>query len=190
MLGESEVREVLHRVTLKRFHEDANTLVLDELGVCENSARVDVSVLNGSLIGFEIKSESDSLKRLSRQAFFYNQVFHRMSLVVDFQHLEEAKDIVPDWWGLIGVRNSPEGILLEQCQEGCQNPDQDPHAVAQLLWRWELLEELEHRGIDKGVRSKRRRAMCARLAKHLQLKEVCSLVLRRLKARSGWRSDQ
>lgn len=63
-MRDRDVRQALHRKVLKEHHGDADTLVLDELGLRHGTCRVDIAVVNGYLHGYEIKSDSDTLERL------------------------------------------------------------------------------------------------------------------------------
>ncbi|WP_283807951.1 DUF2130 domain-containing protein [Bradyrhizobium macuxiense] len=56
-----DVRQALHRKVLKERHGDADTLVLDELGLRHGTCRVDIAVVNGYLHDYEIKSDADTL---------------------------------------------------------------------------------------------------------------------------------
>jgi hypothetical protein len=56
VVRDRDVREALHRKVLKEHHGDADTLVLDELGLRHGTCRVDIAVVNGYLHGYEIKS--------------------------------------------------------------------------------------------------------------------------------------
>jgi hypothetical protein len=62
-----DVRQALHRKVLKEHHGDANTLVVDELGLRHGTCRVDIAVVNGFIHGYEIKSDADTLERLPRR---------------------------------------------------------------------------------------------------------------------------
>jgi len=60
-----DVRRKL-RVEVERSHEcEFDTLIVEELGLCQGIARVDLAVVNGSVHRYEIKSESDTLTRLT-----------------------------------------------------------------------------------------------------------------------------
>ena len=59
----------------ERLHPwDSNTRIVEELGLCQGVARVDLAVVNGTIHGYEIKSERDTLTRLSGQAEIYNHI--------------------------------------------------------------------------------------------------------------------
>src|SRR5439155_10222560 len=94
ILRDRDVRQALHRKVLRDHHGDANTLVLDELGLRHGACRVDIAVVNGYLHGYEIKSDSDTLDRLPAQVAVYNLVLDRATLVVGERHLQKAQPLL------------------------------------------------------------------------------------------------
>jgi len=63
-LLDREIREYLHNTHLKHYKEDGISRVVDEMGLSSHTARIDIGVINGQLLGFEIKSDRDNLDRL------------------------------------------------------------------------------------------------------------------------------
>lgn len=146
VVRDRDVRQALHRKVLKEHHGDADTLVLDELGLRHGTCRVDIAVVNGYLHGYEIKSDSDTLERLPSQVATYGLVLDRATLVVGERHLDKARPFVPAWWGIKVVTAGPRGgISFETAQPFAQNPTIDPLALAELLWRPEVVEILQER---------------------------------------------
>jgi hypothetical protein len=156
------------RVALRQHLElehagDNSTRIVEELGLCEE-ARVDLAVINGSLSGFELKSERDTLARLPRQALTYSRVFDYVHLVVAENHLDRALGLIPEWWGVvIAEQLGCTALSLRSHRAATENPAIDPTAIVQLLWRDEALEILTRVGADSGVRSKPRELIWARL---------------------------
>lgn len=167
---------------------DATTFV-DELGLC-GEVRVDVAVVNGALSGYELKSARDTLRRLPTQVRIYSQVLDYASLVVADNHLDHARQLIPEWWGCIVAAWDGSGTKLTVVTQPQPNCGVDALSLAQLLWRDEALAELRRRGIDSGVRTKPRRAIWERLAAELELDDLRQAVRERLKARQGWRPDR
>src|SRR5690242_17854466 len=66
-LRDRDVRKALKSKLLREHIADPRTLVLDELGLRHGACRVDIAVVNGSMHGYEIKSDSDTLERLPSQ---------------------------------------------------------------------------------------------------------------------------
>lgn len=165
------------------------TRLIDELGLC-GAVRVDVAVVNGSLSGFELKSDRDTLRRLPTQVEYYSRVLDHASLVIGegLRSRHADGELVPEWWGVVVATQSEAGdVLLEEVRPPELNQAVDPEGLVQLLWRDEALDELSVRGLDPGVRNKPRAAVWARLASSVSIDELRALVRARLKAREGWR---
>ncbi|MCF8078617.1 MAG: sce7726 family protein [Desulfobacterales bacterium] len=185
-----DIRAALHREIIPPFVAETFSVVIDELGICQGDARIDIAVINGSLHGFEIKSERDSLERLPGQVDQYSRVFDTVTLAISASHIEKAKDMVPAWWGLIRVEGSKKKVNLSYEKHCQRNSDIDAYALAQLLWREEALQILTENGIDGGLRSKPRKQMWSKLSEALPLSELSRAVRKTLKFRKGWRSAE
>jgi hypothetical protein len=185
-----DVRQALRATELARHVNDPSTLVIDELGLQWGTVRVDIAVVNGSIHGYEIKSDVDTLDRLPGQAEVYSRVLDRVTLVAGIRHLDEASAIVPKWWGLCTASCDGAGVVaFRHVRRGKRNPGLDLEAVAALLWRDEALQILEERGLATGLRSKPRRELYRALVRGLTAFQLRSHVRAALKSRTGWRSD-
>ena len=180
-----DVRMAL-RAHLTTEHSKDDSLVLDELGLCEGRVRVDVVLVNGELAGYEIKSETDTLDRWPRQCRRYSQVLDRAWLVTTERKLRRAR--VPRWWGIIRIDQGEAGVALSIVRAADVNPNPDPFAIAQLLWHSEALAILERRGHLRGVKSKRREFAWRRLVDVLSLDELRDEVRAALKIRRHHRA--
>jgi hypothetical protein len=81
-MNDRRVRTAILRRLSARFSKDPNTLILEEFGIGNGSARVDIAVVNGRIHGFELKSDNDTLDRLPHQVSAFSSVFDRVTLVV------------------------------------------------------------------------------------------------------------
>lgn len=171
-----------------RFSGDHDTRIVEELGLCQGEARVDIAVINGALHGYEIKSERDTLERLPGQQTIYSSIFDTITIVVGPSHIQRVSAQVPGWWGIRVATTKSGNIALEEVRCAGQNPNPDPSAVVQLLWRDEAFSVLEERGLARGLRSKPRRALWEKLTAELPPSELGSIVRQRLKRRPGWRA--
>jgi hypothetical protein len=90
-----DVRTVLAAEVERRYKGDSETLIIHELSVCSGNARIDLAVVNGKLHGYEIKSDSDTLKRLPAQSEVYNAVFDQVTIVVGEHHLNTEENSRP-----------------------------------------------------------------------------------------------
>ncbi len=188
-MRDKDVRDALHNNLLSHYHNDPGTLVIDELNICQGVSRADIVVINGIIHGYEIKSKKDNLSRLPDQIFFYSKVMDKVTLVVDESHYENAKDMLPDWWGIKVVSMIDGDVAIECIREDSRNDTFEPLALAQFLWRDELLVILESKNALKGVKSKPRPALWERLTEVLTLEELQDIVRSTLKSRVNWRVD-
>lgn len=187
-MRDMDIRHALHQDLKAQHSGDPSTLIVDELGLCQGVSRVDVAVINGSLTGFEIKSERDTLVRLPAQQEVYSRTLDFVTLIVNRQHLEAVDKLVPDWWGLQEATETDGVVVINTLRAGRENPGVDPYSVAQLLWRDETLDALKEKGLDKGLLSKPRQALWMALASNVEPDELKTIVRTRLKARANWRS--
>ena len=178
--GDAAVRDLLKR-HLVNAHFGEETVVLDELGLCQGDVRVDVAAVNGELSGFEIKSPADSLARWPKQRRVYSKVVDRAWLVAPEKTLEAAR--APGWWGLIRVVETEHQLGLRVIRPALMNPTPDPYSIACLLWRDEAIRALEEVGRGRGVRTKRRALVWERLVEELSLDELRRAVRAALKVR-------
>lgn len=190
VMRDGDVRSAL-RETLEMEHaaEIDETMFVDELDLC-GRVRVDVAVVNGALSGFELKSASDSLRRLPTQVDLYSQVLDYATLVVAPNHEDRALTLIPDWWGHTTAHWVDDRVQLEVVVKPQRNPEPVPASIAMLLWRDEALDELSERELDRGLRSRPRRELCEALAAELELEDLRECVRTRLKAREGWRAGR
>lgn len=189
-MRDKDIREALHRELRGQHAHEPDTLIIDELGLCQGSSRVDVAVVNGILTGYEIKSPRDTLERLPVQQETYSKVLNRVVIVAAEEHVKHVRNIVPDWWGIYVPAECDTRIDFYEERPPRENPSLDPYAIVQLLWREEALQVLERLGLDRGVRTKPRSEIWSRLANSLPVPELANLVLERIKARKGWRSGE
>lgn len=186
-MRDRDIRLALHS-HLSTLHQDSETLILDELGLCQGSARIDVAVVNGSLSGFEIKSPLDTLERLDGQAVVYARTLDSVTLVTSSSHIHAIAERVPDWWGVMLAAQDDRQVTLSTVREAQENADVDPHAIAQLLWREEALAILKELTLDKGMANKSRRVIWDKLVEVQQPEELRRRVRDQLRSRQGWRS--
>lgn len=187
-MREIDIRCELKREITRLHSRETDTLVVEELGLCQGRSRVDVAVINGKLSGFEIKSAQDTFYRLAGQASVYNRVFDEMTIVVAEEHLETALNRAPDWWGIIVASGTSEAVTLRLARESKLNTELEPRAQLELLWRNEALAALDERNLATGHRTKPRTKLWDMLAKALKPDEVSEVVRTNLKRRLGWRA--
>jgi len=185
-----DIRSALRRHLGRVHRHELGTLIIDELGLCSGTARVDMAVVNGSVNGYEIKSELDTLERLPSQQEIYNKTLDSVTIVASGPHLAKIEEMVPAWWGIRQAVAVDDGIQLDMIRPPGTNPAVDPLSIAQFLWRDEVLAALQALGLDEGMRSKPRRLLWRKLVESIGLDELRDLVRNYLKARENWRSGR
>jgi len=119
---------ITQKVLLGR-HSLRTATLLNEMraGAC----KADVVVLNGTSTAYEIKSERDSLTRLSKQLDNYRKVFATVNVVVSATHLLEVLDATPDDVGVITLSNR---FRLHVEREPQDRPDRtSPSMIFEVL---------------------------------------------------------
>lgn len=189
-MRELDIRLALFHSVRDEHAGDPDTLIIEELGLCEGVARVDLAVVNGKVHGFEIKSPQDTLARLPAQSEVYSRALDLVTIVIDRRHVKAAKPLVPKWWGIWEAKAGRDGsVTFKVVRTPSNNPQLDAFAQAQLLWRSEALDELAKRSLDKGLKSKPRRLIWQRLADSIPPAELGDIVRTRLKNRQAWRVE-
>jgi hypothetical protein len=184
VLGDSDIRPVLRSRLRLKHANDADTVIIEELGLCRGQVRVDVSVVNGLLHGYEIKSDRDSLRRLTAQTELYGKVLDRATMVVGYRHLAEILDTLPIWWGILLVQRSTHGLRLKTVRKPRNNPTRDPRSLVELLWFDNAMALLEERNAARGFRGKPRWIVWDRICELFCVKEIAKAVRDHLKARA------
>lgn len=182
-LSDAEIRPAL-RLKILGDYGDADSVLIEELGLCRGQVRVDMALVNGHLHGFEIKSDRDSLKRLGAQAEIYSKVFDRMTIVAGERHLDGVLECLPPWWGVLQVVQWASGVRFKSHRKGRRNPNRDSRTLVELLWLEDAITFLEQRDSVRGVRGKPRRVVWDKVCDCYTLDEIAENVRERLKARA------
>ena len=183
-LSDPEIRQGLRSLLRKKHSGKPQTVFIEELGISQGRARIDMAVVNGQLHGYEIKSDRDSLRRLPDQVELYSRVVDKATLVVGDRHLAESSILVPEWWGILRVASSVRGLQFKTVRRGRRNPNVEARSLVELLWRTDAINLLEQRGVAHGVRSKPRRAVWDKICEYFEAKEIAVAVRDHLRARA------
>ncbi len=188
-LSDPEIRSAFRSSLLPLFAADPGTLVVEELGLQHGRARIDLAIINGKLLGFELKSDLDTLHRLPEQTLVYNSVFDKITLVATEKHRADLVLQLPEWWGITIARFIQDAVQFEEIRPAQINSTVEKMAVARLLWRSEALDVLQQLGSANGVLSKPRAEIYKRLSEVLDTDTLRSKVRQALCSRSDWRPD-
>lgn len=190
-MNDRKIRKRFHRTWLQSYHKDPESFVVDELGLHHGKCRADIAVLNGCLMGFEIKGETDSLTRLPRQVVAYDAIFDQITIIVTERHLETVGTLVPRWWGIIKCEANKRGSLkFTTHRKAIRNRRVNAIAIAQLLWRAEAIDILRSNGEKGNIMRQPRAFLYARLVKIMTLTKLKDSVRSCLMRRTNWRRLQ
>jgi len=185
-----DVRTALRQELITAHALEPNTLIVDEVGLCRGTVRVDMAVVNSTFNGYEIKSERDTLARLPTQQEVYSKTFDTVTIVTGRRHVEKIVERVPHWWGITMALMRGGKVWFKIIRQPAFNSHVDPFSLAQLLWRDEAVSVLKERGLARGMLSKPRRVLWQKIVENLSIEELRRVVRERLKVRGNWRSAQ
>ncbi|MCY8754850.1 sce7726 family protein [Bacillus haynesii] len=96
-LDDKEIRLTL----ISRLTTYKDCRVFEEVTVPSGKARADIVAVNGHVVAYEIKSDFDSIKRLTTQITEYDKNFEMNYVVVGQKFAESITKVVPEHWGII-----------------------------------------------------------------------------------------
>jgi hypothetical protein len=177
-----EIRQVLHSYLCKTNEKFKDSIIVDELNLCNGLARIDVAVINGILHGFEIKSEEDNLTRLPNQVKYYNKSLEKITVAINPFHLESILNFIPYWWGILIIDEN-----INEFRPAAYNPIIESNSLLQLLWKEELLYLLDKYKIE-FKKNLNRKIMGEIIAGKLNVDNISQEVRELLKSRKNWRN--
>jgi hypothetical protein len=190
-MNDLEIRQNFHKKRLRRQHAQKDTLVIDELGLNHGKSRADIAVINGHFVGYEIKSNNDSLRRLKEQVKSYNTVFDKISIVVGDRHINSVQNYIPHWWGvIISVRGPKGAINFDIIRKAQTNKNVDPISLARLLWRNEAEEILRQEKLPSRILRRPRETLYEHLVDKLNICELRKIIGEYFKKRKNWRCPE
>ncbi|EKO3509357.1 sce7726 family protein [Vibrio fluvialis] len=137
MLNDKKIREELIKRLIKKNLSESD--IFEEIAVKRGLAVADVVANFNTPHCYEIKSDVDSLTRLTKQSIYFSDVFKKVTLVTTEKHLEKAQLIVPEWWGIIVAKESTKNkIVLKYSRASKVNPKNTTENLLNMLWNEEL----------------------------------------------------
>lgn len=188
MLNDKEIREVLIE-NLNKKNTGYQFRIINELGICDGEARVDIALVNGRLCGYEIKSDMDTLDRLPSQVRAYNKTFDKITIIVGEKFKNRIQKYIPEFWGIeIAYINKFGNISIKRVRAAKVNKNIEAKSVLQLLWKNELKELLLIYG-NKGLYNKNKKKLRDMAINTIPLKDIKNFTRETIKFRKDWRSD-
>jgi len=177
------------RAYLSKYYD--NAYLYEELAIKGGTSIADMALFTESeVIGIEIKSGKDNLRRLETQIPSYDAAFSRVYIVVDDNHLERVEKTVPYHWGIFLAYDGGDGIIIELHRDAGDNPNQRKRWLLDFFWRDETTFLLKKYGIYKGMSSKNLAQRYRVLGGELDTDTITKELFRILPARQNWKESR
>ena len=141
-------------------------------------------VTESEMIGFEFKSDKDTLARLEHQIHDYERFCDRNYLVTGQKYVEKAPEELPEHWGIYLVYLDNEETLQLECIRKAK-PNRKRmrlHNQLRLLWRSELIpiiKKYKLGGVTKKNKLELVRTLEHNLSKEIQQQELLEALIER-----------
>jgi len=188
-LDDKKIRSTLLEYINSNNSTHNNTVIIEELDLCQGEARIDLAIINGVAKGIEIKSDKDTLDRLEYQTPIYNKIFDYIEIVVGKTHQSTIFEKVPSWWGISIVEydDNINTLIYKPIRHALQNRMKEPMCVIQFLWKSEALSILNKRTYSTSFKNKSRHEIWKKIIDVYEDNEIYDLVYDCLKTRQNWR---
>ncbi len=186
-LNDPAMREILFETIESEYeakHEPVR--VFEELVI--GKSRADAIIVTGErILGFEIKSDRDSLTRLEKQVHNYDRFCDYCYIVTGLHFIDRIEEHVPEHWGIYDILEDEEGKLhIEMYREAERNPAERPTVKLKnqmnLLWRSELMNIVKRfgiRGYSSRNKHKLRDLIVDKIGKEQSKQLTCELLINR-----------
>ncbi|CAM9398562.1 MULTISPECIES: sce7726 family protein [Acinetobacter] len=190
ILGPDDIRTALRDWVHEKFELKHNDILINELGfwnkdpnsTVDCSFRADLALANGRLVGFEIKSEKDTLKRWLSQMIAYSNVFDEIWLCSHGKHLHHALEVTDKHIGMLVVDDSGSIAVVRYAS---QNKKLNFYDLSGLLWKDELLGFASQNNILEIKSRMTKNEIRDILSERSSLKDLKPYVLQKLKERKS-----
>lgn len=142
-MRDKDIRAVL-KPDIHAAHPDA--AIFDEFPLCR-VGRADLAAVNSVFLGYEIKSDCDSLNRLPLQVGLYQAIFDYIVVVAARKHLKYARAIIPSHWGISCAEPLGDSVTIRQVRQPKKNRHTCLESQIGLLWRNEAVRILRQNDI-------------------------------------------
>jgi len=174
ILLDKDIREIFTIHHTKRYPK---TTLLSEVRINNGLAIADlVSIGIKTTHCYEIKSDKDKITRVLEQSKSFDIVFNKISLITTLTQYKKALDIIPPYWGIIIVSNTPRN-KVHYCRKAVYSPNFSKQKALHTLWRDELLNIISMKNINqKSTNRSSRSKIIDILCNNLSNTETCRLM--------------
>lgn len=186
MASETLIRAALRPVAAASAGGDGQPIgLVEEFTLPPGGVRADLAVIGPLLVGYEIKSSADNLRRLAGQVAAFGCVFDVCWLVAATRHVDAAVDRLPLWWGIIEVEDDPQLARLVVRRSAAPSPAVDVDVLVRLLWREEAVAAIRGHGHEPALR-RGRSGLWSQLLDCGTEASIRSAVRHALRSRRSW----
>lgn len=151
--------------------------IIEELGVHNGNAIVDIVAVYKTMHGFEIKGEADNVSRVAKQSLYYNVSLPKLTLVTTKNHLGWASRNLPDFWGIIlATRRQDGAVKLAHKRPAKGNPSFSKETSLLMLWKAELLSSRFQKHEIGARRNDSRAELAIKIAARLTKDQIAALI--------------
>jgi len=174
ILLDRDIREIFATHHAKRY---SKSNLLSEVRINNGLAIADlVSIGIKTTHCYEIKSDKDKISRVLEQSKSFDIVFNKISLITTLTHYEKALNIIPLYWGIIVVSDTPKNKVHYRRKAVC-SPLFSKQKALYTLWRDELLNIVLMKSInEKSTNRSSRSKIIDVLCNNLSTTETCRLM--------------
>ncbi|WP_229008089.1 sce7726 family protein [Methylophilus sp. Leaf408] len=150
MLDELEIKTaVIDRLYLTNALE--NAVLINEMVIANWSRRTDLTVVNGKLHAFEIKSDLDNLDRLEGQITTYLTRFDKVTVVTTPRFLSVMKEKLPENVELWEISELNSEITIRTIRRGKTKAITNKRMLCEFLHKPELVSFLKQNDIASST---------------------------------------
>ncbi|KQT20258.1 hypothetical protein ASG31_17670 [Chryseobacterium sp. Leaf404] len=187
-MNDYKIRTAIKNIEFINHFSEPDTKVIDEMGLNLGSSIIDIAVINGTMVGYEIKSDHDTLNRLAGQILEYNKVFDFLNIVTSKKFASSIKEHVPQWWGIIEVEEKDSEIKIHQRRKARINKSVSSFSLLQLLWKEELGIMIDRYALPRSLKYKSKKTIWTYISEVLDIDIIKNDVRSFLKLRTSWKS--
>lgn len=136
MLRDKEIRTALVDHLMRRSPNPAR--IIEELTIDNGNAIADVVACYREMHCYEIKGETDNVRRVLAQSEFYSKSFPKLTLVTTENHIKWVADKVPVYWGIMLAFHRDNRTILRYVRRAGNNPMFSKKDALLMLWKAEL----------------------------------------------------
>lgn len=144
----------IRKIVLEHVRKFKDVKVREEYTTYSGKSRADIVAINSHINAFEIKSDYDSLNRLSSQVKEYDRNFEKNYIVVGNKYIDRAINCVPRHWGIVHVYKRNNNIVFQNCRRPILNPNLDFKYFLGLIESKELKKLVIKSNMHTGLTQK------------------------------------